>query len=70
MKTFYVIPSLIFLFIGTMLMGQTSTSDIVITKADIEKVGASIPASAIGEPVGSVKLYTSRLVEATEATPA
>jgi hypothetical protein len=42
----------------------------LITKTDIEKAGTSIDASSIGEPVGSVKLYTPRWVEATEATPA
>jgi pimeloyl-ACP methyl ester carboxylesterase len=47
-----------------------SSKNIVITKTDIEKAGTSIPVSAIGEPVGSVKLYDPRWVEATDATPA
>ena len=47
-----------------------SSKNIVIAKTDIEKVGTSIPVSAIGEPVGSVKLYDPRWVEATDATPA
>lgn len=47
-----------------------SFDNIVITRADIEKAGTSIPVSAIGEPVGSVKLYPPRWVEATDATPA
>jgi feruloyl esterase len=52
-------------------VGQESSSkNIVITKTDIEKAGTSIPVSAIGESVGSVKLYTPRWVEATDATPA
>lgn len=45
-------------------------TDKVITKADLEKAGTSIPASFIGEPVGSVKLYVPRWIEATDATPA
>jgi pimeloyl-ACP methyl ester carboxylesterase len=47
-----------------------TTKNITITKTDIEKAGTSIPVSVIGEPVGSVKLYNPRWVEATEATPA
>jgi feruloyl esterase len=47
-----------------------SSKNIVITKTDIEKAGTSIPVSAIGEPVGSVKLYDPRWVEATDAMPA
>ena len=47
-----------------------SSKNIVITKTDIEKAGTSIAVSAIGEPVSSVKLYTPRWVEATDATPA
>jgi len=55
----------------TIAVGQNSTAkNSVITKADLEKVGASIPATAIGEPVGQVRLYTPRWVEATDATPA
>lgn len=59
-----------FLFAGSSLFAQTSVSNIVITKADIEKAGTSIPASAIGEPVGSVKLYAPRWVDATATIPA
>ncbi len=44
------------------------TNNIIISKADIEKAGRSIPASAIGEPVGSVVLYEPRWVEATATT--
>jgi hypothetical protein len=62
--------STIFLFISGSLFAQTNTSNIVITKADIEKAGSSIPATAIGEPVGSVKLYIPRWVEATTTIPA
>lgn len=42
----------------------------VITKADIEKIGTSIPVSSIGEPVGSIKLYTPKWVEATDKNSA
>ena len=73
---------LIFLFIVYLFSGQevvrlseageqaNATSDIIITKADIEKVGTSIPTSAIGEPVNSVKIYNPRWVDATESSPA
>ncbi|HLP16240.1 MAG TPA: tannase/feruloyl esterase family alpha/beta hydrolase, partial [Bacteroidota bacterium] len=54
-----------------MTYGQTSNPrDIVITKADIAKAGTVIPASMIGEPVGSVRLYEPRWIEATPATQA
>jgi hypothetical protein len=48
------------------------TGDRVITAADVtvEKVGTSIPASAIGEPVGGVTLSPPRWVEATGNTVA
>ncbi len=49
---------------------DSSLKNKIITKSDIEKAGTTIPATAIGEPVGSVKLYPTRWVEATEATPA
>jgi feruloyl esterase len=45
-------------------------ANITISKADIAKAGESIPASAIGEPVGSVKLYEPRWIEATDFAPA
>jgi hypothetical protein len=67
----------LFSFIATFLLitpaiavGQIPAADIVISKGDIDKAGVSIPASAIGEPVSSVKLYTPRWMEATAATPA
>ena len=69
-KSFCFIVTL-FLLAGAVTFGQTKVpADIVITKADITKAGTSIPASAIGEPVGSVKLYEPRWIEATESTPA
>lgn len=65
-----IFMSTICLFVSGSLWGQANTSDIVITKADIQKAGTSIPVSAIGEPVGSVKLYAPRWVDATVTTPA
>ena len=61
------------LFVSTVAVtfSQTGTvSDIVITRADIEKAGTSIPVSSIGEPVGSVKLYPPRWVDSSGDTPA
>ena len=48
------------------------TSDCVINAADVtaERVGSSIPASAIGEPVGSVTLSPPRWFEATSSSVA
>jgi hypothetical protein len=45
-------------------------SQITIHPNDTAKVGTSVPASEIGEPVGSVKLYCPRWVGANESTPA
>ena len=68
---------LCFLITATLILAEVvvagqdfSSKNIVIAKTDIEKAGTSIPVSAIGEPVGSVKLYDPRWVEATDATPA
>jgi len=60
---------------GTFSVSETEVhdkaiSDIVIAKSDLDKAGKSIPASAIGEPVGSVSLYPPRWVDATDKTPA
>lgn len=49
---------------------NNSDPEIIIVPDDINKVGISIPVSEIGEPVGSVKLYPPRWVEADESTPA
>jgi feruloyl esterase len=43
---------------------------VAITAADLEKAGNEIPTSDIGEPVGTVRLYAPRWVEATGETPA
>lgn len=61
----------LFVLACTLSVGQTKVlPEISITKADMAKAGTSIPVSLIGEPVGSVKLYEPRWVEATETTPA
>lgn len=70
MKNSFFLIALFALLIGT-ANGQTKTlNSIEITKSDLIKAGTSIPASSIGEPVGSVKLYEPRWVEATNDTPA
>jgi pimeloyl-ACP methyl ester carboxylesterase len=71
MKRSLCLITIFILIGGVVVSAQTSSSkEIVITKTDLDKVGVSIPASAIGEPVSSVKLYPPRWVEATDATPA
>jgi hypothetical protein len=71
MKKLFCFVITLFLLTGTITYGQAKgPADIVITQADITKAGTSIPASSIGEPVGSVKLYEPRWVAATDATPA
>jgi hypothetical protein len=56
---------------GNTSFAQTkSQTSISITKDQLSKAGSFIPASMIGEPVGSVKLYEPRWVDATESTPA
>lgn len=59
-----------FVLACALAIGQIPGANIVISKEHIEKAGLSIPASAIGEPVSSVKLYAPRWIEATEASPA
>lgn len=71
MKRLYFLITVTLILAEVIAAGQDPFSEnIVITKKDIEKAGNSIPVSAIGEPVGSVKLYTPRWIEATDATPA
>lgn len=56
---------MLILLTATLGLGQgQTTADIIISKNDVEKAGTSIPVSSIGEPVGSVKLYPPRWVEA------
>src|SRR5574344_2675073 len=69
-KIIFFIAALTFLSANLVIGQSKKTDNIVISKADISKAGESIPASEIGEPVGSVKLYEPRWVEATETTPA
>ena len=69
-KSFSVVVTFFFLA-GPATFGQSKVlTDILITKADLIKAGTSVPVSSIGEPVGSVKLYEARWIEATDATPA
>ena len=59
------------LMVCTITIGQgKAPTNININKSDLEKAGTSIPIKMIGEPVGSVKLYEPRWVEATDNTPA
>lgn len=58
------------LLVSVMAYGQQTSANVVITKDDLKKIGTSIPVSSIGEPVGSVKLYEPRWVEASGETPA
>jgi feruloyl esterase len=69
-KSFCFVVALVF-FTGSLSFGQVEISEnITISEADIIKAGESVPASKIGEPVGSVKLYEPRWIKATEAAPA
>jgi len=66
-----ILTTLCILLIFTLAGGQPDTApQKTILKADLEKAGTSIPVSTIGEPVGSVKLYPPRWVEATTDSPA
>ena len=71
MKRLNILITVTIILAEVVAAGQNfSSKNIVITETDIEKAGTSIPVSAIGEPVGSVKLYDPRWVEATDAMPA
>jgi pimeloyl-ACP methyl ester carboxylesterase len=71
MKRLYFLITVALILVEVLAAGQgPSSENIVITKNDIEKTGTSIAVSAIGEPVGSVKLYRARWIEATGNTPA
>ena len=70
MKSTTILKVFFLLLTSGSAFAQATTANIVITKADIEKAGRSIPASAIGEPVGSVVLYEPRWTEATATTQA
>jgi Tannase and feruloyl esterase len=64
----FIVTALVFTTADS--VGQILTANVIISKANIERAGLSIPASAIGEPVSSVKLYAPLWKEATDATPA
>jgi hypothetical protein len=69
-KSHFLIVAFLLLFSSIGFSKTQVAENIVITKTDLAKVGLSIPASSIGEPVGSIKLYEPRWVEATDAAPA
>ncbi len=69
-RLFIVLISLCVLAIEVDALQISSSINKSITRSDIEKAGSLIPVSAIGEPVGSVKLYPPRWIEATDAGPA
>jgi feruloyl esterase len=69
-KKIYLIASMLLLAAIASYSQAKDVADIIITKADLVKAGTSIPVSLIGEPVGSIKLYEPRWVEATDDTPA
>jgi len=69
-RLFIVLISLCVLAIEVDALQISSSINKSISRSDIEKAGSLIPVSAIGEPVGSVKLYPPRWIEATDAGPA
>ncbi|HPR62532.1 MAG TPA: tannase/feruloyl esterase family alpha/beta hydrolase, partial [Prolixibacteraceae bacterium] len=71
MKRFYhILVTFLFVTINIANVQANSLNSITISQDDIKKAGESIPTSRIGEPVGSVKLYEPRWIEATETMPA
>ena len=69
MKRLFI--SCIILLIAAGISGQNKSARTVSISQDaLSRAGTSIPASEIGEPVGSVKLYAPRWVEASGDTPA
>lgn len=64
------IITLALLFSYPCLSQNKTDSPITIQWDDLGKVGTSVPVSDIGEPAGSVILYTPRWVVATESRPA
>src|SRR4051812_19792209 len=69
-KSTTILKAFFCLLISSSVFGQANTGNINIIKEALEKVGRSIPASAIGEPVGSVVLYEPKWVDATATMPA
>ena len=71
MKKSFIVLTVLFFLIDSIAFSQSKAiENISIAKSDITKVGTSIPASSIGEPVSSIKLYEPRWIEATNDTPA
>lgn len=63
-KHFYIVTASLFLAVTCAFSQNNSSNEKLITKADLDKIGTSITASLIGEPVSSVKLFTPRWIEA------
>ncbi len=70
MKIVSLIIACMLISTSVALYAQPPAADINISIVDLKKVGDAIPVSAIGEPVGSVKLYEPRWIDATEDAPA
>jgi hypothetical protein len=69
-KTLFFVLATFIMHTSGIVAQSGSIQNIDLTKGDLAKVGSSIAATSIGEPVGSVKLYEPKWVEATDATPA
>ena len=71
MNKIFIALAAISLLMGCISSRQNSAaSEITLRPGDISKLGASIRGSESGEPVGAVKIYAPRWVEADESTPA
>ena len=69
-KSFLFFAFMLFVIGSNAFCQSESVKDILITKSDLSKIGTSIPASSIGEPVSSVKLYEPKWIDATNDMPA
>ena len=69
-KSVYFFIALFLLFAPVTMVQAKVATNIEITKADMAKVGEAIPVSSIGEPIGSIKLYEPRWIDATETSAA
>jgi hypothetical protein len=69
-KLNFLAASLLSFTIVSAFTQNSGSNERIISKADLEKAGNSIPASSIGEPVSSVKLYAPRWIEAAGETTA
>jgi feruloyl esterase len=71
MKKNLYLALILFVWASSVAFAQKKELTVVtIGKSDLSKVGTSIEVAQIGEPVGSVKLYEPRWIEATETSPA